>query len=870
MFKPKHDRIKPVGSFMLPSDPEHPGFYRTIEGEAWVYWVMPDHPPMYDAPDARARTRAATPLARILVELGRLVPTTGMTYRKLVRRFYRDIHVLAISTPIAFTASRTLDPATRGRLMMDHKQRTVRDRITLIGVRLVSGGRIPGRNWLLGQLEDMGYTAAYGMEASSSYMMDAHRIERILASAGCRPPTDLEWERAKAWWQTSRQPNPMPALVEAGHIHTFPSWRAAEAAEQYKKTGVPCSTWMQQDSMRHSFPMSFVALGPLPFEGRDELSDPDAMWAARLLADRRAGGDSALAVSLRGAVEPGRLTAKQMRRDEEKLLNAVNRRMEDGAMGGADKVKDESHLDQLSGLYETDGKAPPTLVDASCLACLPQLLDEEGDGQVTGLTYPGIVKFNPQRQEAAFQAMQVGSSVDYDPSPVVWPAPIVTYAGFNGCATAGEDSGQARKSDAPGALLGFTEADRQPVYVSVNAASATSREPLMIVIGGTGSGKTWLVDHLCAQWSEMPNPTLKGRGMIPGVIFDPKQKSDFQDFVRAAGGVVRRLDEPGMTDGVLDPVKCMTGSKDFRDEMTNTVVAMLSSITDPTNVHPERQADLMAIVDYGLARGADCTGEAVRMAARDHQRGRDLDSHGRPLVPDSVVEVMDVIARHWKSSTMFRIICGMRHGTPALKTSNGLTLLMAGELNLIPSGDTVTETIKRWVVRMSALGAAAAMMGRGGYVFIDEAWILLGDSYGAQVAQQFGRLGRLQKYLPIFASQRVQEFLDAKLQSFFSRGILLSVSGRGEGTLGGSEAGAALKLFGLPSDGVVYERVTALPITDSKSKRPNWVSLKALKDPDSGRVARGAVCYYIGLDGEATPVEVTIPDRLIGMLPEGK
>lgn len=62
--------------------------------------------------------------------------------------------------------------------------------------------------------------------------------------------------------------------------------------------------------------------------------------------------------------------------------------------------------------------------------------------------------------------MQIGSEITYCPSPVYWPTPILAFAGLAGRSLAGEDMGEGRKSDLPGALLGFTEKDRQPVYVS--------------------------------------------------------------------------------------------------------------------------------------------------------------------------------------------------------------------------------------------------------------------------------------------------------------------------------------------------------------------------------------------------------------------
>ena len=103
-----------------------------------------------------------------------------------------------------------------------------------------------------------------------------------------------------------------------------------------------------------------------------------------------------------------------------------------------------------------------------------------------------------------------------------------------------------------------------------------------------------------------------------------------------------------------------------------------------------------------------------------------------------------------------------------------------------------------------------------------------------------------------------------------SRGIILSLSGKGESSGVGSEAQAALRLFGLPTVGVMHDRIVARGMVGSSAggSAPNWNSLRALRNPD-GSVLRGAVCYYVDLKGEPTPVEVTIPRSLVDLLPSG-
>lgn len=79
--------------------------------------------------------------------------------------------------------------------------------------------------------------------------------------------------------------------------------------------------------------------------------------------------------------------------------------------------------------------------------------------------------------------------LEYDPSPCYWPAPILAYAGLNGRSFTGDDTGQNRDSDLPGALVGASEADAQPVYDSPFAASKRSGRCISLGLGSTGSGK---------------------------------------------------------------------------------------------------------------------------------------------------------------------------------------------------------------------------------------------------------------------------------------------------------------------------------------------------------------------------------------------
>jgi len=99
----------------------------------------------------------------------------------------------------------------------------------------------------------------------------------------------------------------------------------------------------------------------------------------------------------------------------------------------------------------------------------------------------------PYRQEAAFADTWLCSPVRAVPHLHDLPSHTLAYSGLPSLSTVG---------DPDGALLGFTEKDRQPAYLSPTAASAGDSMPIAAVFGQTGSGKDLTL--------ETPIPTPSG------------------------------------------------------------------------------------------------------------------------------------------------------------------------------------------------------------------------------------------------------------------------------------------------------------------------------------------------------------------------
>lgn len=453
------------------------GFVRTVNGAAWLYMRMPDQPSVTDASGMEERLKAARPMLSILGGLADRTPRVPFAGRKAMKGLYRRVHILAVSGSRPFEPSPTLDPDNRLRLAAEQEGLAVRDRFTLFGVRLNTGGGQGGvKGFLKGVADEDGWTP------DDAFEHDLEDVRALMEDAGCRVPSDTTMRRAMAFWPTDRKPEGLPVMVEHDHMHTFPDYRSAFVAARMREKVDDCRRWSAR--IPGSYPLTVVTLGVLPFKGENNTA-PGSDWAAGLLDASRCG---AVAISVKGLVEPGEMTREQLDKDADKVLDKAYAQAAGGRKANLGVARE---LEAANGEYQADGKPWPTLVQAHAHAALPMIVE-----QSNRVPYPGHVGLNPDRQEAAFEDMQIGSDdmIEYNPSPLYWPAPILAFSGLAGCSMTGDDSGRGLDSDLPGAFVGVTEADGQPVYDSPFAASRRSGKAISIIVGSTGSGKRIQLD----------------------------------------------------------------------------------------------------------------------------------------------------------------------------------------------------------------------------------------------------------------------------------------------------------------------------------------------------------------------------------------
>ncbi|WP_230854487.1 ATP-binding protein [Arthrobacter terrae] len=346
---------------------------------------------------------------------------------------------------------------------------------------------------------------------------------------------------------------------------------------------------------------------------------------------------------------------------------------------------------------------------------------------------------------------------------------------------------------------------------------------------------------LATQMNKIPAPRSD---RSPQVIVDPKTGSDHSPTVLAAGGQVISLDDLQHADGIFDPIR-FAKSPDVGVELA---ASMLGGINPWGDKKGEYEVAIYTALRYGVANGANCIGQALKIAL----------GHGKAS-QGMVQPILDLA----EASPMFRGCVGMNPNSQALNIYDGITLIKVGNSHLdLPEpgaieGAPLMQRVCLALVRMMVFGSAMALTGRGGVIHLDEAWVFLGA--GKAEVERLGRLARSQGVLPVLYTQRVSDALKAELTGYISRGFILPIEDR-------IEAEAACRLFNLEPTAERIGRIRAKAnVGEGESIAPNRNSMKALRDPRTDKVIRGAIGIYADLTGRAVPVEVVLPPTFLAM-----
>lgn len=811
-----------------------------VDSSMWLFRKVPLMP-VVDAKDSEKIAQATVPLMMLSNQLAMLANKTGKR-RGLNKSSYREVQVLLTNLPFQYRPRPNMENADD--LRQSYGDQNVLSRILAVGVKLQPKMSREGQSPVSAAIDSVVETLIDGGTPLEDYAKDYELIDKIMRQCGLvELGTDQfgrdEFSLINSWWNLGRTPE-VPVLIHPDHIHVFRTISAAQVAKGFDQS--ECDDWRIKDS--YALTMASISEFSL-----DDLTDdsPRALWAVSLL------NQGVRALSIRARIEPVEITRAELERGRDRFVHDQNDRVSQGRSTKADMEKQIAQLTQASAEYATGG-GTPTWSEVSVIAAIDGIHHDPARMLSGASIELGAL---PWRQQSAFAETFLCSRSVASPQKYELPSQDIACAGLSNLSTVG---------DSDGALLGLTERDRQPAYISPTAATSGDSAPALMIAGGTGTGKTMTILNLARQWAQLT--THRGE-KTPVIVVDPKPTSDFSDPVRRLGGHVSSLDSPETSDGLYDPLRVIVDRKSQErfqkssGEAIELAATMISSINPwSTGARQGFEVPLINALKFGLEHGATCTGEALRISLQAGIIGKDLS---------------DPIFRLVESSNMARTLIGFNPKTQALRAAEGLTLVMVGDsrISLPDSGEgswqrsTILQRVGTWVLRMMVYGSASAVANREGVIVLDEAWqFMIGDE-GKSELDRLMRLARSQQILVVLATQKVSDFNKADLLGGFSRGLILPLETGSRAMKGNTidygEAGQALDLFELEKTPERLNRMNGKAKKEG-SDEPNWDSMRALRDPATNKVIRGTIGLYVDLTGRVVPTEIIIPPDFLAQI----
>lgn len=801
------------------------GRVRGVDNSTWAYFSVPLGP-IAEAKSTKQAVEGGHPL---FVALSLLTETsTGRGNRRIAKGSYRDIHLLLVNSPTPFRAPE--GNPMEGYLNQSYSEHIVQKRDLLLGVRLRAStdlgieGTPLSKKWLTSIVDSVAETlASDGGAPIHEFDKDFKRIESLFLRAGLAPATADQLRHADSWWGDGHGAD-VPVMRHSDHLNFFASMSDAKLAERLYEEGVPTRFWSNQyDEVGRELPEEVSSLrqhavtfaSVLDFDlGYRSIEESMSRWASNL-ADRV----PLRTISIRGLLEPAAVNRNEAKNQIRQIRADIDEAANAGKLDRTEQTEKLQELNQIESLQSGEG-AVPVLVDASVIVAFDGEVEDIHTVEPLGITLAHMENRQPQ----AWQETMIASTAKANPHLHDLPITTLSFAGLQSLSQVGDYKGDLM-------LVGFTERDTQPAWLNPVGASAEDLSPIMLVAAATGAGKTVVLQWLADQSARLNRPT---------VIIDPKPESDLSSVVNLTGGQVASLDDIVSADGVFDPVR-FSKSPQLGLELA---VSMLIAVNPWGGGGADQYAAVIQYaLDYGIKNGANCTGMALRIA----------ESAGQ-IDPQITLPIWQML----KASPLFRACFGVDPSTKPLSISNGITLIRVGHTNLeLPDrGEdirtaTPNKRVAAQIVRMMLFGSMAALTGRGGVLHLDESWII--EKTSPSELERVGRLARSMNVLPVLYTQTPSGPVNAGLTGYISRGLIGHI--RDE-----NEARAALRLFGIEETEEMMRRITALPTIGAHgSVAPNYESLRALRDPRSGKFIRGSVMLYSDLNGRVSPVEISLP-----------
>lgn len=459
-----------------------------LDNSAWLYRAIPMSP-VADAKTNTEKLEAGEPIKVAFEEIADVSPPRGKS-RGVSRSGYRNIHLLLVEFPVPFRPPE--NSPIGGFLKSQYPDQVVYRRLLVLGVKLNPidvTTSVFAKGGLNRAIDSVAQTLSEGGVPLSDFDEDYAKVSKALDRAGLTPLTKRDQRDLDAYWNSGGHPD-VPYLTHRSHMHFMDSSDSMAIAE---RVGLDhCEDWGDLDGHRI---LTFASVDDFDF-GYADAADNSVQWASQMV------NSGAAVVSIRGALEKPEITAAMLRHQKAEYLKDLNTRANAGKMSRADQEKKLQELDQVEAFYK-GGKAPVSIIDTSVIVGF--------NGRVTDIeqVIPQNTSLNEMlyRQVGAWSETMLCSNFRANPNLHDLPSNMVAYSGLPALSIVG---------DPEGAIVGFTEKDSQPSYLSPVAASKEDSSPITLVAAGTGTGKSVLMLYMADQFARIGSPV---------VIIDPKALS---------------------------------------------------------------------------------------------------------------------------------------------------------------------------------------------------------------------------------------------------------------------------------------------------------------------------------------------------------
>ncbi len=313
---------------------------------------------------------------------------------------------------------------------------------------------------------------------------------------------------------------------------------------------------------------------------------------------------------------------------------------------------------------------------------------------------------------------------------------LIAYSGIQGVSTVGDPGGN---------YIGLTE-DLHPVFLDPHAVNREDRPATTLIVGTSGSGKTFLAQSLVYQ-SLLADQTV--------VFFDPKEGSDLKGLKALAESHgkdvhIINLGDPGSVGvdkrALFDPMMTYadrpTVAKERVTEWLNA--AMFEGTDAPRPGTTQAYYAVRAGIADAIDNRVKTLTEAVRYIGTYDQ------------------ELLDAIDAHRRHTPVFDLFFAPENAVPPTFTNGSLVLIEFGSGSRLPPASKPLDRYSNIdVIRTNAMAAVVdaskyILGSSGGVLAIDEAWALMQTDSGRAAIEDISRLGR---------SQNISMFLLAQLMS---------------------------------------------------------------------------------------------------------